>query len=81
MIESENAGILIAFIVYEPDRQVESPGNPSKEAERTVGMWVCGGGLMIDGWFVRRIPRHLYRRDTVVFTSPPPTLLEHVLQV
>jgi hypothetical protein len=42
MIESENAGILIAFIVYEPDIQVESPGNPSKEAERTVGKWVSG---------------------------------------
>ena len=26
---------------------------------------------MIDGWFVRRIPRHLYRRHTVVLTSPP----------
>jgi hypothetical protein len=83
LIESENVEILIAFIVYEPDRQVESPGNPSKEAERIVGKWVCEYvevGLMIDGWFVRRIPRHLYRRDAVVFTSPP-TLLEHILQV
>lgn len=39
-----------------------------------MGMWVCGYvevDIMIDGWFVRRIPRHLYRRHTVVLTSPP----------
>jgi hypothetical protein len=83
LVESENVGILIAFIVFEPDREVRSPGNPSKEAERDVGMWVRGYvevGLVIDGWFVRRIPRHLYREDTVVLTSPP-TLLKRVLQV